>query len=29
MDEITNELILEFITAFTLDYYIIIKVNNF
>jgi hypothetical protein len=29
MDEITIELILEFITAFTLYYYIIIEVINF
>jgi hypothetical protein len=28
-DEITSELILEFITAFTLDYYIIIYVIDF
>jgi hypothetical protein len=29
MDEITIELILEFIAAFNLDYYIIIEVINF
>ena len=29
MDEITIELILEFVTAFTLYYYIIIEVINF